>query len=112
MNKKTKETKELSNQHNSTDTIQKFITEGREVLIKKPNEQTSVYIRYNNEDTDGSLKWRIILNGNEFFVSEILIGVISRTTSQPIIEGTTETKHHICCLANEILFKDNVAKIS
>ncbi len=99
-------------QQNSTATLQKFITEGREILIKKPEEKTSVYIRYNNEDADGSRKWRIILNGNEFFVGEILIGVVSRTTSLPIIEGTTEIKHHICCLANEILFKDNVAKIS
>jgi hypothetical protein len=72
-----KDKKELS----ATDTIQKFIVEGREVVMKKENETSFVRIRVNNMDTDGTEKWRIIINGNEFHTSEIIINCPTRTFS-------------------------------
>ena len=80
------------------------------MLIKKENETSFVRLRYNNSDTDGTQKWRIIINGNEFFTSDIFINCFSRTLSENIEE--VGIKHHIICEAKEILFKNNVATIN
>lgn len=90
--------------------IQTYISEGREVLLKKENEKTHVAIRYNNTDADGTKKWRILLNGNEFLVSEIIINIPSKTETVDIKD--VGIKHHISCLANQIEFKNNVAFIN
>ena len=90
--------------------IQSYISEGREVLLKKENQKTHVAIRYNNTDTDGTKKWRILLNGNEFLVSEIMVNIASRTETVDIKD--VGIKHHISCLANEIEFKNNIAYIN
>ena len=90
--------------------IQEYISEGRQVLIKKEGEKTHVSIRYNNMDTDGSKKWRLLLNGNEFLASEIFINIPTRTESIEI-EGVG-IKHHIGCLANQIEFKETKAHIN
>lgn len=90
--------------------IQSYISEGREVLLKKENEKTHVAIRYNNSDTDGTKKWRILLNGNEFLVGEININIASRTETVDI-KGVG-VKHHISCLANAITFRNNIAYIN
>jgi hypothetical protein len=101
-----KETKQID----TIQSIQKFITEGREVLIKKENETSFVRIRYNNSDTDGTKKWRILINGNELLTSEIIINCFSRTLTENLEE--VGIKHHIVCEAKEILFKNNVATIN
>lgn len=100
-----KETKQVS----TTESIQKFILEGRDVVIKKENETSFVRIRYNNTDTDGTQKWRIIINGNEFHASEIIINCPTRTLTENFTE--VGVKHHIVCDAKEIIFKNNVATI-
>jgi hypothetical protein len=94
---------------NQVKQIQKMISEGRKVLFKKENETTLVRIRYNNNDTDGTQKWRLILNGNEFFVSEIIINCKSRTFSEKF-EGVG-VKHHVVCDAREIIVEKNIANI-
>jgi hypothetical protein len=101
-----KETKQID----TRESIQKFITEGREVLIKKENETSFVRIYLNNEDIDYTQKWCISINGNEFYVSEILINCFTRTLTEDIKEVVFV--HHIVCEAKEILFKDNVATIN
>lgn len=90
--------------------IQEYISEGREVLIKKEGEKTHVSIRYNNMDTDGTKKWRLLLNGNEFLATEIFVNIPTKTESIEI-EGVG-IKHHIACLANQIEFKNSIAYIS
>ncbi|MEI7510164.1 MAG: hypothetical protein WCJ62_11955 [Flavobacterium sp.] len=90
--------------------IQEYISEGREVLLKKENEKTHVAIRYNNADIDGTKKWRILLNGNEFLVSEIIVKIPSRTETVDIKD--VGIKHHISCLANQIEFKNNIAYVN
>ena len=101
-----KDKKELS----ATDTIQKFIVEGREVVMKKENETSFVRIRMNNMDTDGTEKWRIIINGNEFHTSEIIINCPTRTFSEKFED--VGVKHHVVCDAKEIIFKNNIATIN
>jgi hypothetical protein len=92
-----------------TEIIQRNIKEGRQVIIIKEDETLFVRIRYNNMDTDGSEKWRIIVNGNEFKTSEIIINCFTRTLTENFIEAGI--KHHIVCDAKEVIFKDNVATI-
>lgn len=100
------EKKELS----KTDSIQKFIVEGREVVIKKENETSFVRIRQNSMDTDGSEKWRVIINGNEFRTSEIIINCPTRTMTEMVKE--VGVKNHIGCNAKQVVFKNNIATIS
>jgi len=102
----TKEKKELS----ATEAIQKFIFEGREVVMKKENETSFVRMRYNNMDTDGSEKWRIIINGNEFHTSEIIINCPTRTFTEKFED--VGVKHHVVCDAKEIIFKNNIATVN
>ena len=101
-----KDKKELS----ATDSIQKFIVEGREVVMKKENETSFVRIRFNNSDTDGTEKWRIIINGNEFHTSEIIINCPTRTFTEKFED--VGVKHHVVCDAKEIIFKNNIATIN
>jgi hypothetical protein len=102
----TKEKKEFS----TLDNIQKFIIEGREVVIKKENETSFVRIRFNNMDTDGSEKWRVLINGNELHTSEIIINCPTRTFSEKFED--VGIKHHVVCDAKEIIFKNNIAHIN
>lgn len=101
-----KETKQVG----AVESIQKFIIEGREVIIKKENDTSFVRIRQNSMDTDGSEKWRVIINGNEFRTSEIIINCPVRTMTEMVKE--VGVKNHLGCNAKEVVFKDNVATIS
>jgi len=93
-----------------TEIIQQNIKEGRQVVMKKETESLFVRIRFNNMDTDGSEKWRLIVNGNEFHTSEILINCPTRTLSEKFVD--VGIKHHVVCDAKEIIFKDNIATIN
>lgn len=102
--------KEQEQRHAQAKIIQKNITEGRMVVMKKEGATSFVRIRFNNMDTDGSEKWRVIINGNQFHTSEILINCRTRTLTEKFED--VGIKHHIVCDANEIVFKDNVATIN
>lgn len=91
------------------ETIQKFISEGRDVVMMKENETSFVRIRFNNEDTDNAKKWRILINGNEFYTSEIIINCLTRTLTEKFDE--IGVKHHIVCDAKKIVFKGNIATV-
>ena len=93
-----------------TEIIQQNIKEGRQVVMKKETESLFVRIRFNNMDTDGSEKWRLIVNGNEFHTSEILINCPTRTLSEKFVD--VGVKHHVVCEAKEVIFKDNIATIN
>jgi hypothetical protein len=93
----------------STEVLQKYILEGRKVVLKKENETSFVRIRYNNMDVDGLEKWRVIINGNEFRTSEIIINCPTRTFSEKFED--VGVKHHIVCDAKEIIFEKNIATI-
>jgi hypothetical protein len=95
---------------NTKDAIQRFILEGREVILKKENETSFVRIRFNNEDTDGTQKWRVLINGNELRTSEVIINCQARTLTEEFQE--IGVKHHVVCDAKEIIFKNNIATVN
>lgn len=101
-----KETKQVG----AVEAIQKFIAEGREVIIKKENDTSLVRIRQNSMDINGSEKWRVIINGNEFRTNEVIINCPTRTMTEIVKE--VGVKNHIGCDAKEIVFKYNIATIN
>ena len=103
-------TKEKKEKQTQTQIIQENIKEGRQVVMKKEHEVLFVRIRFNNMDTDGSEKWRILVNGNEFHTSEIIINCPTRTLTENFVD--VGIKHHVVCDAREVVFKDNVATIN
>lgn len=99
-------------QENTTtkETLQKFILEGKKIVLKKIEQPLFVQIRFNHFDTDGSQKWRTIIDGTEFLVSEIFIKTNCRTESQfyPELEGY---KNHIVVDADRVEYIHNQAII-
>lgn len=91
------------------ESIQKLILEGNRVLFKEDG-VIFVEIRFNNNDVDGTRKWRVIFNGNEFHTSEIFVEIPSRTESK-FYEDLGEYKHHIVCNANTVNFEKNICTI-
>jgi hypothetical protein len=90
--------------------IQSRILGGSKVLLKSvENPTTLVRLRYNNNDTDGTKKWRVIIQEEEYHTSEIQINCPTRTLTEEF-EDVGE-KHHIVCDATGIVFENNVATI-
>jgi hypothetical protein len=91
-------------------TIQSRILGGSKVLLKSvENPTTLVRVRYNNNDTDGTKKWRVIIDDEEYHTSEIQINCPTRTLTETF-EGIGE-KHHLVCDATGIVFENNIANI-
>ena len=98
----TKETK--------SQTIQRQILEGRKVeLFNSEKSTTLVRIRYNNLDTDGNQKWRVLIGNEEYYTSEIKINCPTRTATETFEE--VGEKHHIVCEATMIVFEKKIATI-
>jgi hypothetical protein len=91
--------------------LQDLISEGRKILIKKPQGNYFIQIRYNLNDIDGTRKWRIILDGLEFQVSEIKLTIPCRTESE-FHEDLGGYKHHIVTEAKEVVFEKLIAYIN
>jgi hypothetical protein len=91
--------------------LQDLILEGRKILMKKPEDTYFVQIRFNLNDIDGTRKWRVILDGIEFHVSEILLSIPCRTESE-FYEDLGGYKHHIVAEAKEIVFDKLIAYIN
>jgi len=93
-----------------TQIIQTNILEGRKVALVSSEKLTSlVRIIYNNNDTDGTQKWRVIIDDQEFKTSEIKISIPTRTLTETF-EGIGE-KHHFVCDSKVVIFENNVANI-
>ena len=72
------------------------------------NESKTYQIRYNTHSTDDSNRWRLIDDGKEILVSNIVINSQTCTTKD-YIEGVGD-KWHVTC-KGELTIKDNVAYI-
>jgi hypothetical protein len=102
--------KDLKAKEKKIKTIQRQILDGRKVQLISSEKLTSlVRLRYNNTDTDGTKKWRIIIHEEEYHTSEIKISCPTRTLTENF-EGIGE-KHHIVCDAVGIIFENNIATI-
>ena len=91
--------------------LQDLISEGRKILMKKPEGSYFVQIRFNFNDVDGTRKWRVIMDGLEFQVSEILLSVPCKTESE-FSEDMGGYKHHIVGNAKEVVFEKLIAYIN
>jgi hypothetical protein len=95
----------------SVETLQRYIIEGKKILLKKPEKKQFIQIRFNLNDVDGTRKWRVIVDGIEFHTKEVFINCQSRTESEyyPELQGY---KHHIVIDSNQVEFINNTANIS
>lgn len=91
--------------------LQELILEGKKILMKKPDGKYFIQIRFNHNDIDGTRKWRVILDGLEFHVSEIMLSVPCRTESE-FYEELGGYKHHIVANAKEVVFEKLIAYIN
>lgn len=73
-----------------------------------------VKIRYNTLCDDNNNFWRIIIDGNEHICSNIIIEIPTFTTKDDVWDNNRNSivsKHHISCMANEIVWKGDVVII-
>jgi len=102
---------DLKKNSTSATNLQELISEGRKILMKKPEGTYFVQMRFNFNDVDGTRKWRVILDGLEFQVSEILLSVPCKTESE-FYEDLGGYKHHIIAEAKEVVFEKLIAYIN
>jgi hypothetical protein len=96
----------------TVEVLQDFILEGKTILMKKAEGNYFIQIIFNNKDIDGTRKWRIIIDGVDFQVSEIMINIPCRTESK-FYEDLGEYKHHIVTEAtNEVIFEKSIAYLN
>lgn len=70
-----------------------------------------VKIRYNTLCDDNHSFWRILIDGEEFTVSNIIAEVPLHTTRDKVfdpIRNQIVDKHHMSCQANEVVWKGDV----
>jgi hypothetical protein len=102
---------ELQKNSTTATALQDLILEGRKILMKKPDGKYFIQIRFNHNDIDGTRKWRVIMDGLEFHISEIIITTPCRTESE-FYEDLGGYKHHIVADANEVVFDKLIAYIN
>jgi hypothetical protein len=102
---------EVKKNTTSASTLQDMILEGRKILMKKPDGKYFIEIRFNHNDIDGTRKWRVIMDGLEFHVSEIILNIPSRTESK-YYEELGGHKHHIVTDADNVVFDKLIAYIN
>ena len=76
----------------------------------KSNESKTYQIRYNTVSKDDSERWRLIENGNETLVSDIVINGLTHTTKDWMSE-INDYKWHVSCVGY-CTVKNNVAYIN
>jgi hypothetical protein len=103
---------ELIKNSSTTSVLQDLILEGKKILMKKPEGNYFIQIRFNHSDIDGTRKWRIIIDGIEFHVSEIIINIPCKTESE-LYEDFNGYKHNIVTDAtNEVIFEKSIAYLN
>jgi hypothetical protein len=92
--------------------LQNLISGGKKILMKKSDGNYLIQIRFNHNDINGTKKWRIIIDGVEFYVSEIIINIPCKTESE-LYEDFNGYKHHIVTDAtNEVIFEKSIAYLN
>ena len=70
-----------------------------------------VKVRWNTQCEDNHTYWRIIVDGIEHLCSNIIFEIPVHTTRDVVwdtVRATKVDKHHISCLANEVIWKGDV----
>ena len=102
---------EIKKNSTTASNLQDLILEGRKILMKKPEGKYFIQIRFNHNDIDGTRKWRVIMDGLEFHVSEIMLTIPCKTESE-FHEDLGGYKHHIVADANSVQFDKLIAYIN
>lgn len=74
------------------------------------NESKTYQIRYNTVSTDDSIRWRLIENGNETLVSDVIVDGHTHTTKD-WMDDIQDYKWHISCVGH-CKIKNNIAYIT
>ena len=102
---------ELQKNSTSPSKLQELILQGKRILMQKAEGKYFIQIRFNNNDIDGTRKWRVIIDSLEFHVSEIKLSIPCRTESE-FYEELGGYKHHIVADAKEVVFEKLIAYIN
>ena len=102
---------EIKKNSTTASDLQNLILEGRKILMKKPEGQYFIQIRFNHNDIDGTRKWRVIIDGLEFHVSEIVLSIPCKTESE-LYEDLNGYKHHIVADSDSVVFDKLIAYIN
>ena len=75
---------------------------------------TEVKVRYNTLCKDNHTFWRVLLDGQEFTCSNVIIDIPMWTTRDMVFDPNRNQmvdKHHFTCYANEVSWKGDVVVI-
>jgi hypothetical protein len=73
-----------------------------------------IKIRYNTLCEDNHMFWRILINNIEYTASNIIVDIPLHTTKDKVYDrGRNDMvdKHHMSCIANEVIWKGDVVII-
>jgi hypothetical protein len=102
---------DLKKSNATANALQDLILQGRKILMKKPEGNYFIEIRFNHNDIDGTRKWRVIMDGLEFHVTEVILNTTCKTEST-FYEELGGYKHHIIAEAKEVVFEKLIAYIN
>jgi hypothetical protein len=102
---------EIKKNSTTASNLQNLILEGRKILMKKSEGKYFIQIRFNHNDIDGTRKWRVIIDGLEFHVSEIVLSIPCKTESE-LYEDLNGYKHHIVADSDSVVFDKLIAYIN
>ena len=103
---------ELKKNNSTASILQDLILQGKKILMRKPEGNYFIQIRFNHNDIDGTRRWRIVIDGIEFQVSEIKINIPCKTESE-LYEDFNGYKHNIVTDAtNEVIFEKTIAYLN
>jgi hypothetical protein len=74
----------------------------------------AIKIRYNTICDDDRLFWRVIIDYEEYFASEVNIEVPAFTTKDYVFDSKIQDmafKHHITCYSNNIIWDGDILTI-
>lgn len=73
-----------------------------------------IKVRWNTQCTDNHNYWRIIIDGKEHICSNIIFTIPVHTTRDIVwdsLRGQEVEKHHVSCLANEVIWDGDVVTV-
>jgi hypothetical protein len=73
-----------------------------------------IKLRYNTQCEDNHTFWRILIDGKEYTCSNVIFEIPTQTTKDIVwdsIRGKQVEKHHMSCLAHEVLWDGDVVTI-
>jgi hypothetical protein len=73
-----------------------------------------IKVRYNTQCDDNHTFWRILIDGKEHTCSNVIFEIPTHTTKDIVWDSLRKQeveKHHMSCLATEVLWKGDVVII-